>query len=441
MATARNILLITFDDAIAFWKYKRIFGAELHTPNLDRICAVSTAFHAAYTQAPVCSPSRHSCLSGYTPHQTGLTMPQKAVFDYIDASEFVPTRLKDAGYFTSSGGKGIGGYLPLPAPYHERIYCDEPKSFRKDWKVPEDISREYGGFRGGKATTDAIHDRRFYDFQASKSALSFFRRHRADQPFFREVGFYGPHGPWITPHRFKEMYDTKAFVPPRAWDNELPTDPYFDRHFTRNFDDPKPGVWAKSVRNYFSAMSHVDYHLGRVWDALQESRHAGNTVVIITSDHGHHLGERGRFRKHTLYEQVANVPLIIHDPDHPEANVVTDPVGLIDIAPTIMDYAGQPQLPDRVGKSLRPMLQLERDPDRAVPTVLRNNSSIRKGRYRFIQYENKCTQLFDLGTDWWQAHDLGPNHPAYDDMVQAHAHTCLAYGHDVSAVQEVAEVV
>ncbi|MEM6759869.1 MAG: sulfatase-like hydrolase/transferase [Pseudomonadota bacterium] len=440
MASERNILLITFDDAVAFWKYKRMFGQALQTPNLDRICAQSTAFHAAYTQAPVCSPSRQSFLSGLTPHQTGLTMPRKNVFDYIDAAAFMPTRLKDAGFYTSSGGKGIGGFLPLEDAQHARIYSDEPKTFRKDWKVPASISREYGGFRGGKATIEDKHDRRFYDFQASKSAISFFRRYSRDQPFFREVGFYGPHGPWITPARFKDMYDPEGFMRPRAWDAGLPTNPYLDRHFDANFDCPKPGVWAKSVRNYFSAMTHVDHHLGRVWDALKASRHADRTIVIITSDHGHHLGDRNRFRKHTLYEQVANVPLIIHDPDHPVPQVVTDPVGLIDIAPTVMDYAGLPAPADWVGRSLRPQMQLERAPDRAIATVLRDNSAIRKGRYRFIQYEDRSTQLFDLGTDWWQAHDLGPDHPAYAEMAQAHADTCRSYGFDSSTVTPVAEV-
>ena len=70
--TTKNILLFSFDDAVAFWKYKTLFGAELKTPNLDRICAQSTAFHSAYCQAPICGPSRASFMSGQSPHQSGV---------------------------------------------------------------------------------------------------------------------------------------------------------------------------------------------------------------------------------------------------------------------------------------------------------------------------------------------------------------------------------
>jgi arylsulfatase A-like enzyme len=72
-------------------------------------------------------------------------------------------------------------------------------------------------------------------------------------------------------------------------------------HNSQNLNADKFKQWRKSVRNYFSALSHTDYHLGRIWDALKASRFADNTLVIIASDHGLHLGERNRFRKHTLW--------------------------------------------------------------------------------------------------------------------------------------------
>jgi len=97
--SGRNIMLITFDDAVAFWKYKTVFGEVLQTPNLDRICAQSTAFHAAYTQAPVCSPSRASFMSGKAPHQSGLTTPYKEIFEKIPPREMWPYLLKQNGYF------------------------------------------------------------------------------------------------------------------------------------------------------------------------------------------------------------------------------------------------------------------------------------------------------------------------------------------------------
>ncbi|MEO0669486.1 MAG: sulfatase-like hydrolase/transferase [Pseudomonadota bacterium] len=436
--SGRNIMLITFDDAVAFWKYKAVFGQTLHTPNLDRICAQSTAFHAAYTQAPVCSPSRASFMSGKAPHHSGLTTPYKEVFEKIPPQDMWPYLLKQNGYFNSSGGKVMQGFPPIVDDIHSVIYSDEPKSFRVDWKVPPAISMEFGGFRGGKATISEEYDRRFYDFQASKSAIQFLKAQDGTQPFYREVGFYGPHGPWITPRRFKDMYDADKFRMPEAWGDGIPGHPYLDQYYTRNFDPSRVNVWRKSVRNYFSALSHADHHLGRVWDALKASPHADNTIVIIASDHGMHLGERNRFRKHTLWEQVANVPLIVHDPARPVAHVVTDPVALIDIGPTVMDYAGLPPLEGTPGRSLRPLCEWGHAPDRAVPTILRDNAGVRKGKYRFIRYEDGSTEFFDLAQDWWQTRNLGPDHPDYAEMQEAHAACCLEYGLDVSQVEAAA---
>ena len=436
--SGRNIMLITFDDAVAVWKYKSVFGQALHTPNLDRICAQSTAFHAAYTQAPVCSPSRASFMSGQAPHQSGITSATSNPFDKIPPQQMWPYMLRHGGYYTSSGGKVMSNYKPLPEAEHAMIYCDERKLFRKDWAPPSKIMIEFGGFRGGQATVHEAHDTRFYDFKSSKSAISFLWKYRDTAPFYREVGFYGPHGPWITPRRFKEMYDDTAFQQPRAWADLPPTGEMLDRTFRANFDASRIDFWRKSVRNYFSALSHVDHHLGRVWDVLKASPHADNTVVIITSDHGLHLGDRNRLRKGTLWEQVANVPLIIHDPAQPAPHVVTDPVGLIDIGPTILDYAGLPGLEDSPGRSLRPLMEWGRDPDRAVPTFAGNHAAIRKGQYRFIRYADGSTEFFDLGRDWWQTRNLGPDHPDYAEMAAAHAACCQEHGLDVTAIDAAA---
>ena len=429
----KNVILITFDVSVAFWKYKTAFGEALQTPNLDRICAESTAFQAAYCQAPVCSPSRASFMSGQSPHQSGVTGPYKNYFEKIPAEAMWPYKLKQAGYFCSSGGKVMQGYDALPDEIHQTLFSDNPKKFRGDWQIPEAISIEFGGLRGGKAAKDEKDDPRFYDHQAANSARSFFNNYKEDAPFYREIGFYGPHGPWITPRRFKEMYDEKNFRKPKAWQEGFDESAFMELHNSQNLNADKFKQWRKSVRNYFSALSHTDYHLGRIWDALKASRFADNTLVIIASDHGLHLGERNRFRKHTLWEQVANVPLIIHDPEQPVAQVVSDPVALLDIGPTVMDYADLSPLDGSIGRSLRPQMDWARAPDRAVPTFLHQSAAVRKGKYRFIRYGDGSTQLFDLSNDWWQTRDLGPDHPAYAQMQAAHAACCLEYGFDVTA--------
>ena len=430
-AAKKNILLISLDDAVAYWHYRTVFGVELQVPNLDRICAQAVAFQAAYAQAPVCGPSRASFMSGRTPDQLGVYDNSVDVFDVLPASQMWSVRLKEAGYFCSSGGKLHHTYKPLPRGPHEVIYSDGRKKFQDDMTLkPGAPARKFGGHRGGWATTEPKDDAAYYDHQSASSAIDFLQTYDGAAPFYREVGFYSPHGPHITPARFKEMYDAAAFRRPKAWAAGFPGD-----DFIRNLvpdgdkmDGKDLGFWQASVRNYFAALSHGDHHLGRVWDALKASRHAEDTLVVICSDHGFHLGDRGRFSKFTLFEQVAGVPLIVADPAHRVGRVVKDPVALLDIGPTVLDYAGLPKPAGFVGRSLLPCLAGEGDAKRAVLTVWHGSAAIRKGRYRYIRYEDGSTQLFDIKADFWQQKELGPRNPAHVRMGEALAETVRLYG-------------
>jgi arylsulfatase A-like enzyme len=431
IAAKNNILLISLDDAVAYWHYRRIFGAELQVPNLDRICAEATAFHSAYCQAPVCGPSRASFMSGRTPHQLGVFDNSVDVFDVLPAREMWTVRLKEAGYFCSSGGKVHHTYKPLPRNHHKVIYSDNQKRFTADMHMKPDAAKQkFGGHRGGWATTDPKDDATYYDHQSADSAIDFLNSYQGDAPFYREVGFYSPHGPHLTPLRFKEMYDVKAFRKPPSWADGFASDDFI-RQLVMESDklqDDGLNFWRACVRNYFSAYSHGDHHLGRVWDALKASPHAENTLVVICSDHGFHLGDRRRFSKFTLFEQVAGVPLIIWDPASRQSRSVTDPVALLDIGPTLLDHAGLPPLPDCAGRSLLPYLQGRGDPDRAVPTFWHDSAAIRKGDYRFIRYADGSTQLFDLSKDFWQQYELGPGHPAFGPMYESLRDTCRDHG-------------
>lgn len=432
----KNILLVSFDDATAFWPYKTAFGEALQTPNLDRICEHATAFTSAYCQAPICGPSRSSFMSGRTPHQLGIFDNYTDVFDTVETRSMWPYRLKENGFFCSSGGKVHHRYKPVRRVFHNILYSDAQKRFGSDMNLPPDLEKQnFGGNRGGWSTTNEKDDDIYYDHKSAESAISFLDDYDDDAPFYREVGFYSPHGPHYTPVRFKQMYNPRRITRPDVWDGGFDYNEFTTSRLPEN-EHIKSGNlrwWRNSVRNYFSAYSHGDYHLGRVWDALQASRHADNTVVVIVSDHGFHLGNRNRYMKTTLWEQVASVPMIIYDPDRREGRQVDDPVALLDVGPTVLDYAELPPLDDCVGRSLRPQVEGASDPDRAVATVYHNNVAIRKGDYRIIWYEDGSTQLFDLTDDFWQLNNLGEDHPAFDTMYAALAETGVEYGFTVPA--------
>lgn len=383
-------------------------------------------------------------MSAKSPHATGVIGPAGRYFERIPVETLWPYKLRQDGYFCSSGGKVALGYGPLPPRVHNTLFSDDRKRFKLEPRkrkfkgniIPD--REEFGGFRGGLATFNDKGERSLYDDQSTRSALSFLQTYDGDASFYREVGLIATHGPWTTPRRFKDMYDTKDFKKPAEWKSGFDPCDAMDAVSGRNYKIGRLGHWQKSVRNYFAGMSYVDYNIGRIWDAIKASRHADNTIIVLLSDHGLHLGERQRFRKHTLWEQVANVPLIIHDPDQPVGQVVTDPVGLIDVGPTLLDMLGLPALEDCQGQSVLPLMHGQRAPGRAVPTFLHNNAAIRKDRYRFIRYTDGSTQLFDLIDDWWQTRDLGPDHEAYSEMQKAHTACCLSYGFDPHSSELVA---
>lgn len=427
MSDRPNILLISMDDAFAFWRFKEAFGVKLQTPNLDRICEVSTAFHSAYCQVPVCGPSRASFLSGLAPHQTGIFDNYSEIFELLRPDQMWSYRLKEAGYYCATAGKVHHGYRPRPPEIHDALYSHDATRCRFGPKgdAPQ---KNYGGGGGGIGTTEEGDDRKYYDHFASEDAIRFFGSYDGAAPFYREVGFHNPHPPFKTPARFKEMYPEEEFVMPPEWAEGKDPDGFAEAAFPPNMDLKNDAFWRKTVRNYFSGYSHVDHHVGRVWDALMASPHAGNTIVIITADHGYHMGDKGRFRKYTLWEEAAGVPLIIYDPRRDAGQVVSDPVALLDVGQTVMDYAGLPPLATSPGQSLRPQVEGARDAERAVPTFWFGSASIRQGDFRYIAYQDGSEQMFDLTSDPWQQHDIAPNHPERAKLRRALVERSKTYG-------------
>ncbi|WP_223425113.1 sulfatase-like hydrolase/transferase [Tateyamaria pelophila] len=128
----KNVILISLDDAISYWHYKNVFGAELIIPNLDRICEQAIAFTSAYCQSPLCGPSRASFMFAKPPHHTGIFGNKRDVFTKVPPTEIWSYKLKQNGYYCSSGGKVHHGYKPLSPDVHEILYTDMRKSFPID---------------------------------------------------------------------------------------------------------------------------------------------------------------------------------------------------------------------------------------------------------------------------------------------------------------------
>ncbi|MBN4046682.1 sulfatase-like hydrolase/transferase, partial [bacterium AH-315-P07] len=247
-----------------------------------------------------------------------------------------------------------------------------------------------------------------------------------DKPFFLGVGFFRPHVPMFAP---KEWYDQHPLE-----DVELPAVVDADRADLSQYAKDlttlehvapthewmlESGEWKHAVQSYLASVTFADYCVGKVLDALENSPHKDNTIVVLFSDHGFHLGEKERWAKRTLWEDGTRVPLIIYDPRRKSASIKKSssnrksasikkssaisraPVGLIDIYPTLLELTGLTRDPLHEGHSLAPLLN---DPTAkwtypAITTFGPGNHAVRTERYRYIEYQDGTQELYDHETD------------------------------------------
>ena len=176
------------------------------------------------------------------------------------------------------------------------------------------------------------------------------------------------------------------------------------------------------MASYLATATFTDHCVGRLIEALRASAHADNTIVVVWSDHGFHLGEKMHWEKRSLWEESTRVPLIFYVPgeDHEAGGVCTRRVGLIDIYPTLVELCDLPEKPDLQGRSLVPLLE---DPGRewdfpVLTTHHPGNHAIRSEDWRYIRYANGEEELYDHRVDPHEFHNQAAN-PEYAGVKEA----------------------
>jgi choline-sulfatase len=323
------------------------------TPRLDQLARQSVRFERAYCNAPLCTPSRQSLITGRLPHAVGVTqlatpLPEDAIT--------LGRWLVDRGYATGAFGK-MHFNDTLPHGFRERLDTRDWLKYLEAHPPPGGhVERPWRPFQDPAAVwlnaacepVDLPADSMEATYYASQAA-DFFRRHRAE-PFLLVVGFYEPHAPFRFPREWKGRYRPDSFpVSPISRFDKA------DRPLIFN------SLTAEDVRGikaaYYTSLSFLDHSVGLVLDALDAFGLAENTIVVYLSDNGYLLGQHGRFEKHVLYEPAVHVPCAIRWPKRILAGgVVPDLVELVDLFPTLMELSGQPSPPDLHGRSLVPLL-------------------------------------------------------------------------------------
>lgn len=295
------------------------------------------------------------------------------------------------GVFDESGGRAKG-FGPLP---EERFVWDGYGTSDRDRYGR--TSTDWGAF----PTTDSLMpDHHSADWTIDRLNRDY------DKPFFLAVGFLRPHVPLYVPQKWFDMHPVNTIkmppynpndlddVPPVALQiNDLPMMPQTDWAI-------ESGEWVNIIQAYLACVSFVDHQVGRVLDALNDSKYSDNTVIVLWSDHGYRLGEKGTFAKHCLWEEATNAPLMFAGTGLPKGKVIDSPAEMLSIYPTLLELCNLPAYGRNEGKSLvSTMIGMNEEEQHVITTFGMNNHGIRSQQYRYIQYEDGTEELYDRNQD------------------------------------------
>ena len=415
LAQARrpNVLLIMADDLN---NDMGTYGHRLvKTPNLDRLAARGVRFDRAYTQFPLCSPSRVSLLTGLRPGTTRVHDLQTNFRTVLPDVVTLPQMFRRNSYFSARVGKiyhygnpGDIGTSGLDDPASWDLFVN-PRGIDKD---EEGQLTNFTPTRGlGSALayySSPAADEDHTDGKVATETIALLEKHK-DRPFFIGTGFYRPHCPFIAPQKYFDMYPLDGIPAPRASsESGAPPAAWFTT----------PPHWSVSergqretIRAYYASISFLDANVGRLLDALDRLGLTDNTIVVFLSDHGYHLGEHGQWMKQTLFERAARAPMIVAGPGiSSKGRSTSRVVEFLDLYPTLAALAGVQAPQGLHGRSLTPLLKNPKAKwDYPAITQVRRGPaasnymgySIRTEKWRYTEWDNgkRGTELYDERRD------------------------------------------
>ena len=418
-----NILMICIDD-LNDWTGFLGGHPEAVTPHMDALAKRGRIFTNAHCAVPVCSSSRVSVMSGVaaTTHGSYELGPK---YEELPALTRIPTiqrYFKDHGYYTLAGGKVLhhGFRGRLAGAIDRSLGRKKSPRPRKPMNRPADWS---GAWDWGEYPEK---DAEMADFQLAKNAAEALQGN-FDQPFFMSVGFFRPHVPLFVPPKWFELYDSDKLTLPRIPTSDLDDLPKNFLSINNYAAAPthaevvEHGKQRSLTHAYLASISFVDHCVGIVLEALNSSPHADNTLIVLWSDHGFHLGEKQHWAKRTLWEESTRVPLLFAGRGIKPGKACAEPASLIDIYPTLVELCKLPENPHLEGLSIVPQLNNPATPrDRpAITSSYFGNHSVRSRDWRLIVYSDGAEELYNHRNDPDEFHNLAgkPTHKAIRDQL------------------------
>jgi arylsulfatase A-like enzyme len=429
-----NLLFLIADDHAGY-----VLGASGNrralTPNLDRLASEGTRFARHYCNAPVCTPSRQSILTGQLPHAAGVTVLSTP----LDSSRpTIAGTLLGSGFSTAVIGKmhfnrpGVPGLHGFQMAWTEDVVqkkwleavgpAQPPAGIatKPPWRPFRDPARIW--LNAGKLPFPRPYPEMKSTWVAAQAAR-YLEEHR-DDTFALWVSFQEPHSPFDFPLEWRDRIHPRDFPVPRVGPRDSSQIPLV-------FRDLSPAEKQGIVAAYYTSVNYLDRNVGVVLDQLRRLNLENDTLVVYMADHGYSLGQHGRFEKHCAYEPALQVPLLIRFPGRVSRRVVQDFTESVDISPTLFDLLGVDPFAVHHGQSLRPYLEGRR-PARPRASIfseyLENEEAcVRTGRWKYAHcsgrrkrtdgYETenptpgRYVRLYDLRLDPGEFTDVSLKYP------------------------------
>jgi uncharacterized sulfatase len=430
-----NVLFIAVDDMnndLACYGHPTV-----KSPNIDRLAKAGVRFDKAYCQFPLCSPSRTSIMTGLRPDVTRTFDLDYHFRKHLPDTVTLSQLFKNNGYYAARVGKiyhfgnpgqiGTNG-LDDEASWTERI---NPKGRDKN---EEKLLTNYTPKRGLGSSLSFQRaegtDEEQTDGIVATETIKLLEKNK-DQPFFIAAGFYRPHCPYVAPKKYFDLYPLEQVPAPKGPFDEIKNVP----KAATSFCTPWPwfGVTEQqsreSLQAYHATISFVDAQVGRLLDALDRLGLTEKTIIVFWSDHGYHVGEHGLWKKQSLFENSARVPMIIAAPGKAKGQTSPRTVELLDLYPTLADLAGLPAPAYLAGASLKPLLEKpDATWDRPAFTQVWRGSfpghSVRTERYRYTEWAHgeQGAELYDYQIDPQELNNLvkDPQHAKTIAELKAH---------------------
>jgi len=413
-----NILFISVDD-LNDWIEPLDGHPQAQTPNISRLAEEGVLFTRAYTPSPSCNPARSAIMTGIEPFNSGLYSNYQYWRDAHKDAVTLPQHLMEHGYWAAGAGKIFHNDQPDPTSWNDYFPSLE-NHMPSDPRPGPLVTGEFANmipfedmyYEFDWAPLD-VPDSEMGDYKSVHWVIDQLAKEH-DQPFFLAAGIYRPHLPWYVPQEYFDLFPLESVQLPEVLQNDLDDIPDRGREIAHRGGGYhqhviEAGQWRKATQGYLASIAFADAMVGRLLEALDESPHADNTIVVLWGDHGWGLGEKEHWRKFALWEHITRVPLIFRVPPSvpglpegtPNGAISERTVSLIDLYKTLTDLAGIPYKDGLDGRSLVPLLE---DPERkwpypSVTTYEYGEFAVRDEQWRYIRYIDGSEELYNHKKD------------------------------------------